>query len=124
MPARTFAPLALLILTLLSGCGSARMGRVKGRVTFNGKPVSQAMLTFSPAAGESVKEPGKPATGISDEEGNYDLSTFRNHDGALVGKHNVTVTLDDTNPARCARFQELTLDVAPGDNKLDIDLKK
>jgi hypothetical protein len=124
MPARYLALVALLVLTLLSGCGSARMGRVKGRVTFNGKPVSQAMLTFSPATGDSDKEPGKPATGISDEEGNYDLSTFRHYDGALVGKHNVSVTLDDTNPARCARFQELTLEVAPGENKLDIELKK
>ena len=102
MRVRVFA--GLVVLALLSGCGGPQMARVKGKVTCNGKPVAQATITFSPMQRhDKDREPGKPATGFTDEKGTYDLSTFRHYDGALVGKHRVTVTLDDANPARCPR---------------------
>jgi hypothetical protein len=117
--------LALLAPALLSGCGGPKMGRVKGCVTCNGKPVSQAQITFNPIGqSDKDKEPGKPGTGFTDDEGNYELSTYRSYDGALRGKHRVTVVLDDTNPARCPRKTEMVLEVGPGTNKLDIPLDK
>ena len=73
---------------------------------------------------ESDKQPGKAGTGFSDDQGNYVLSTFKNYDGALIGKHRVVVSLEDTNPARCARTKELILEVAAKDNELDIELNK
>src|SRR5262249_58215412 len=89
--------LALLLVPLLvPGCRGPSMAPVKGRVTCGGKPVAEATITFSPAARfEGDREPGKPATGFTDQEGNYVLSTFRPYDGALVGKHRVTISLDD-----------------------------
>src|SRR5262245_40546364 len=94
---------------VLSGCGGPEMASVKGRVTFKGKPVKDAAITFSPSAKSSEdKFPGKPAVGFTDEEGNYELSTFKPRDGALVGNHRVSVMLDDTNPTKCARYKELT----------------
>jgi hypothetical protein len=116
---------ALSALLLLSGCGGPKMAKVEGQVTYNGKPVSQAAITFNPvAASEKDQNPGKPATGFTDEQGYYELSTYRAYDGALVGKHRVTVTLDDTNPARCRRFQEFALEVGPGRNTLDVPLNR
>jgi hypothetical protein len=116
---------ALAAVVLLSGCGGPKMAKVKGQVTYNGKPVTQAAITFNPVgASEKEKNPGKPATGFTDEHGNYELSTFRPYDGALVGKHRVTVTLDDTNPARCRRFQEFVLEVGPASNTLDVPLNR
>jgi hypothetical protein len=101
------------------------MAPVKGQVTCHGKAVREAMVTFNPMPRfDGDKEPGKPATGFSDEQGNYTLSTYSAYDGALVGKHRVTVVLDDTNPARCPRTVELVLEVEPGDNKLDIELNR
>jgi hypothetical protein len=117
--------MALLAPALLCGCGGPKMARVKGCVTCNGKPVSQAAITFNPIPeNESEKEPGKPGTGFTDDQGIYDLSTYRHYDGAIVGKHRVTVVLDDTNPARCPRTTELVLEVTTGPNKHDIELNK
>jgi hypothetical protein len=101
------------------------MAPVKGRVTCDGKPVKQASLIFSPVPkNEGDKEAGKPATGFTDAEGNFVLSTYKPLDGAQVGKHDVTITLDDTNPARCKRLTKTTREVAPGENEIVIELKQ
>jgi hypothetical protein len=99
------------------------MAPVKGRVTFNGKPVKEAAITFAPVPKtDKDKEPGKPATGFTDEDGYYELSTFEPLDGAIVGNHKVTVMLDDTNPARCDRLKELNTEVKPGGNQFDVEM--
>jgi hypothetical protein len=115
-----------LVATLLSGgCGNTNLAPVKGRVTCNGKPVAEAMITFAPfPKSEGDREAGKPATGFTDDEGNYELSTYKPYDGALIGKHNVTITLDDTNPARCKREIRITLEVQPKANELNIELNQ
>jgi hypothetical protein len=101
------------------------MARVKGRVTCNGQPVANAHLTFSPVPpSEGDLEAGRPATGFSDAEGRFVLSTHKSHDGALVGKHRVVVTLDDTNPARCKRLTHLVREVGPKDNDLTVELNE
>jgi hypothetical protein len=50
------------------------------------------------------------------------LSTFSNYDGAIVGAHNVLVTVDDTNPAKCKRIKTLTLDVKSSGNDFTIEM--
>src|SRR5262245_49398728 len=91
-------------LLCLPGCGQPSMAPVKGGVLCNGKPVKEAHVMFAPVPkSESDKEPGKPGTGYTDNDGNYVLSSYRNYDGAHIGQHHVTVSLDDTNPARCKR---------------------
>lgn len=117
-------PSAALVI-VLCGCGGPSMATVKGRVTCKGIPVKDASIVFSPVpkSGEDNK-PGKPATGHTDEKGEYILSTFKNYDGALLGTHDVTVSLDDANPARCPRKTQLVLDVKPGSNEHDIELHK
>jgi hypothetical protein len=112
-------------LLLLAGCGGPALAPVKGRVTCNNKPVAEAAITFSPIPkSEGEREAGKPATGFTDADGYYVLSTYRNEDGALIGPHRVMVMLDDTNPARCKRSTLRNLEVTPGSNQLDIELNK
>jgi hypothetical protein len=114
----------VLILVLSAGCSQTGMAPVKGRVMFNGKPVKEAQVTFAPAprsAGD--KEPGKPATGFTTADGVFVLSTYKAYDGALIGMHHVTVSLDDTNPARCKRLQQFERDVKEGDNQVEIQLQ-
>jgi len=125
MRSRAFLLVLAAGALLASGCGSDKLAPVKGRVTCNGKPVVQAFVTFSPVpANEEDKEAGKPGTGETDEEGYYELSTYKNYDGALIGKHRVTVMLFDTNPARCKRERQFQLEVAPGANQHDLELNK
>jgi uncharacterized GH25 family protein len=109
---------------LAAGCGGKSMAPVKGQVTFNGKPVPEAAITFAPmgtAADEA--EPGKPGTGFTDADGRYELSSYKEYDGAVVGQHKVKIVVDDTNPIKCKRFTETTLEVQPGENELNIELK-
>jgi hypothetical protein len=105
------------------GCGAPLIAPVKGKVTCDGKPVEAAALTFSPVGSSAdAKEPGRPATGFSDAEGVYVLSTNEPQDGAQVGEHRVNIMLDDTNPAKCARQTRITLEVKPEGNELNIEL--
>jgi uncharacterized GH25 family protein len=118
-----YAGIVILGLTVLPGCGGPSMAQVKGVVTCKGKPVAEAYVTFSPIPKNADdKHPGKPATGFTDAQGVYELSTYRNYDGAQVGSHKVNVGLDDTNPARCKRVTEKTFEVKSGSNVFDITL--
>jgi hypothetical protein len=113
-----------ICLGFVAGCGNASMAPVKGVVTWKDKPVADASISFSPAGqGERDREPGKPGTGFTDAQGVFQLSTFRPYDGAMIGKHRVSVTLEDTNPARCQRHTELDLEVKAGSNDFKIALE-
>src|SRR5215218_2596086 len=106
-----------LALVLCAGCDGPMLAPVKGRVVFRGKPVKEAAVTFNPVpAEEGATDAGKPATGFTDADGTFVLSTFRPYDGALIGRHRVLVVLDDTNPAKAKRETRITWDVKPGDN--------
>ena len=76
------------VLIALAGCG--RSGglttvKVTGTVTHKGKPAQGVMVTFVP-------EKGRPASGITDASGRFVLSTLKPGDGAMPGKHAVTLT--------------------------------
>jgi hypothetical protein len=78
-----------VVLSLVAGC-SAREGSatapVTGAVTYQNAPVEGATVVFAPTAG------GKPATGVTDAQGRYVLSTFAVKDGAVPGEYKVSVT--------------------------------
>jgi len=79
--------LVLLLLASVAGCGPSRPAttRVSGLVTFKGAPVAEADVNFIPAD-------GRPASGRTDAEGRFSLSTFVPGDGVLPGEHVVTVS--------------------------------
>jgi len=74
---------------LLSGCGPSEnlpeCAPVTGTVTIDGVPLGSAMVTFHPEKGENR---GQSST---DTDGKFNLSTYGSQDGAVVGKHTVTV---------------------------------
>jgi hypothetical protein len=111
-----------LVALAFAGCGGPQMAAVRGKVVFNGAPVKEAQVTFSPVGAAGQKETGKPATGFTTDAGVFELSTFRNYDGAIVGSHTVLVVLDDTNPAKCKRTKTVTLEVAPGSNEFTVEM--
>ena len=87
------ALLSLLPLTLLSGCGGGsdrpETVPVTGTVLYNGKPVEKAIVSFS------CEGAPRSATGVTDAEGKFTLSTFGLNDGAIVGTHVITVNKPD-----------------------------
>src|SRR5947208_10478634 len=80
------------VLLSSAGCGNRGLGKVEGVVTLDGAPLSGATVSFMPV-GE-----GRAASGLTDGNGYFQLTTFRTDDGALPGDYRVIVVLDDTEP--------------------------
>ena len=85
---------ALLVLTTCPGCSNHEefpTQQVRGKVTCNGQPVTEATVLFMPKGGEIQVRTGKPARGVIGENGEYTLSTNVPGDGAIIGTHTVRV---------------------------------
>lgn len=120
----------------LSGCSSGQAEHydvvpVSGVITCQGKPVANATVNFTPQGSDAAAEgrPGRVALGITDKDGRFQLTTYENNDGAIVGKHLVTVGLnrdEDTQADNSASFpcrdasQEVT--VEPGMKEIKVEL--
>lgn len=85
MSGRAVSTLASL-LCLIVGCGrgTPRTMPVTGVVIFQGVPLAEADVAFTPKG-------GRPATGRTDAAGRFTLTTFKTDDGAVIGQHVVTV---------------------------------
>ena len=82
---------------LLPGCSSGEPERpptfpVTGTVTMKGKALENARVIFVPLRG------GAPASGITDKDGKYSLTTFSSGDGAQAGGYGVKVAKYDGTP--------------------------
>jgi hypothetical protein len=86
------APLALALA--LAGCSvdnnRPKLGKVSGKVTYKGKPLTAGEVLFTPARNKGG-DTGQVATGQIDSDGSYVLTTFDTGDGAVLGTHKVTV---------------------------------
>jgi hypothetical protein len=82
---------APLLLVVLAGCGGGgpKIVKVSGTLSYKGKPVTNASLDFMP-------EHGRPSWGKTDEAGRFTLSYDRTREGAVVGKHKVSVKMRPT----------------------------
>jgi hypothetical protein len=134
--------LSLVVLAL--GCGEKRntppTAPVTGKVTYKGKPVIGGTVTFNPE--EALK--GNPGSGDIAEDGTYSLTTYEVGDGAVLGKHTVTVQvfpgqrggpeaalpgmeskLPSPIPKKYAdpSTSKLTFEVKEGDNVADLTLE-
>jgi hypothetical protein len=91
-PSRLRAALAAGVVAALLGtaCGPGHptVYPVKGQVLLDGKPAPQATVTFHPLSGDRERT----ASGQTDEQGNFSLTSFASGDGAPEGQYAVTVT--------------------------------
>lgn len=81
----------LLLLCLCAGCNSKRLNGLvpgAGTLTFNGDPVEDATIIFSPKNTPG----GRSATGITNTQGKFTLMTLDPGDGLAPGDYHVTVT--------------------------------
>jgi len=88
---RTITSLVIMVVALCtlswSGCGPNRpeTASVSGKVTYQGKPVTTGRIVFHPDDGR------RPAMAAIEPDGSYKLTTFDSEDGAMLGKHRVTI---------------------------------
>ncbi len=123
----TIAWLVVLVaLVATPGCGRRTMATVTGTVTYQGRPVADAFVMFSPAAG--------PAAGaVTDAAGTYALLTGGPHgDRVFTGRCQIAVS--DANPEGRSRnvrilprladtaTSGLVADLVPGTNVVNLDL--
>lgn len=97
---RVAARLAMLsLVATLIGCGDAsglpRRYPVSGTVTYKGQPVAKGTITFSPV---DDKGDGRSASGVI-QDGQYQLTTHDDNDGAIPGKYQVTIAARDVDQA-------------------------
>lgn len=87
-------PLWLLLVPLcvIPGCGKAGppIAATSGVITYQGKPVDDAQIVFM--SEEKYEGRTWPASARTDKAGKYVLDTPGVGQGALLGKHTVTIT--------------------------------
>ncbi len=89
----------------LAGCGDNRPARapVEGRITVGGQPLASGRIMFWP-------DEGVPARGQIGPDGVYRLSTFGDGDGAVLGRHVVTIEatqIENPGPQLTSLEQEI-----------------
>lgn len=82
----------LIALVTVVGCGERLPDtiRVRGRVTYQGKPLSEGTIAFHPA-GPPGRQLYRPAVGVLAEDGTYQLQSFRHGDGIMPGEYAVVI---------------------------------
>ena len=83
-------PIVLLCLAV-AGCGGSEADRAdvyeaRGKITLNGAPVPDAGVIFSPRDGQPL------ATGRTNTNGEYTLTTYEAGDGAAAGAYDVILS--------------------------------
>jgi hypothetical protein len=73
------------VLLATAGCGNQGLSKVEGVVTLDGAPLPGATVSFMPVG------QGRAASGLTDGDGYFRLTTFRTDDGALAGDYRVIV---------------------------------
>lgn len=97
-----FAMFMLAMIVATTGCGKAPydLAPVRGKVTLDGKPLTQAKVMFAPRAQGQSHKAGKPAFGVLQPDGTFVLGTYEPEDGAVVGDHWVTVIRMSDSPGK------------------------
>ena len=99
MSSRKFVCMLMVVCMMTifqSGCGGPSdqpdLGQVTGIVTLDGKPLSGIAVVFQP-------DNGRPARGMTDTEGKYELTYIRTTKGAKVGPNRVEIAPSEDGEA-------------------------
>jgi hypothetical protein len=128
LDARGVLTLSILLLTFIGGCGGGvadpKLVPVQGKVTLDGQPLPNAIVSFIP-------DKGPPSGAITDAEGKYEMRFKSGAHGAVVGTHSVTISTDMNGTSapgaekvhiRYNKETNLMAEVKPGPNTHDFDV--
>lgn len=120
-------PVALM---LVAGCGEGGpdRGQVSGVVTWDGKPIADATVSFMPSQ-------GRASVGTTDQNGVYKLAYAKGQTGALLGDHKILISHDPNDltikpdrelPAELSQRKKTPLKrtVEPGNNAFDFEISE
>lgn len=136
------AVVAIAALCMPAGCSpppadQPPLGRVRGKVTMDGRPLAGVDVVFAPDA-------GRPSVATTDAAGGYDLWYINTTKGAKVGPHKVFIRPAELSegeapaaaasggapvaarpvvPAKYNARSTLAADVKPGSNTIDFELE-
>ena len=85
--------LLFVALPFCIGCGGGDFAtaKVTGKITVGGKPVTGGDVMFMPLGKDANGQSGKAARSQIRPDGTYSLTTYEAFDGAVIGKHQVTL---------------------------------
>lgn len=135
--------IALLVITghgCSSGIKEPELGSVKGKVTVDGQPGANLMVTFEPQAaggGPGKSQVGGASSATTDPSGGYELIYKASVKGAVVGSHKVRITsaagggpAGGTTGEKAIKIPvtyneqtNITKEVKKGDNTIDLEVK-
>lgn len=132
--------MGLLLLTTIVGCSEKvpyELAKVRGSVTLDGEKLTNTdkvkfKVMFSPIAKDGNTKAGKPGFSQLTDDSTYVLSSYGSEDGAVVGKHWVTLirkhlptgnTPDTYRGAKFERYRLPTPFVVEAGEENVIDLK-
>ncbi len=116
---------AIPFLTAFSGCGQSdlpKIGLVSGRVSMDQKPLAGLIVTFKP-------DQGRPAMGITDQDGHFELEYTYGVKGSKVGTNTVGFSWpigtsgQPEIPPRYSGKSELFREVKSGRNSFEFELE-
>ncbi len=120
-----FSKLTLLLAVLslsFTGCGYRRPAQVKttGTVTLDGEPVANAALMFIP-------DSGRPASGNTNTNGEFQVSSFGGNDGLPAGNYRVTATKlvlkDKFQQLYDRQVERAAAEAEPGEEPEEVDIE-
>lgn len=86
--------LGAMLAVLLAGCSGSDfpLAEVSGVVTLDGKALPEARVIFMPHAAADSVMAGPASITFTDESGHFRMETKDGDDGAVVGRHKVSIT--------------------------------
>lgn len=110
------AMLVALCGILASGCGDGKtepqldVFPASGQVTLGGRPACGVFVMLHPASGSAAAVAGVNPCATTDENGAFQISTYRQNDGAPAGAYAITLRCFQADPeAESAPIPGMTL---------------
>src|SRR5262245_26752817 len=91
-PAAIRAAVALAVVAV-AGCGGSKFPTVypvKGKITVNGQPAKECQISFHRTTEGDKNFPATPR-GLTDDKGEFQLTSYNLNDGAAEGEYVVTI---------------------------------
>ncbi len=112
--------MAMLAMMMLAGCGGRAFDTapVQGVVRCHGTLLTSGVVYFAPVGQEGEQLAGKSGGGVVGPDGRFEVSTYKEGDGAVVGKHRVVWQAEDEHADKsgpsCSRTAFAIVEVPSG----------